>query len=216
MNFFRRLFGKRSEEKHPDRGKESFRAVHSDQEDALVIDMEGLNPDGKQTLYAEIAKSTDFPIHEGRVEHAYALKAVIRTDRCPRCSGQTHQGYADFIYATDGAPRVMFAPAGFFCADCPTVIIDEGIIASGVKKEFAFQGVVGIDHGMRKRPDLFNTWNGKKSVYVLDEDGNPMGISTRDEVDAHPAGARISGAQRATAKRKRKRAKEDRKRNRRN
>ena len=109
----------------------------------------------------------------------------------------------------------MFAPAGFFCADCPTVIIDEGIIVSGVKREYAFQGVVGIDHGTGKTPDLFSTWNGKKSVYVLDEDGNPLGISTPEEAEAYPSRARISGDQKSAAKRKRKQVKKDRKRNRR-
>jgi len=83
-----------------------------------------------------------------------------------------------------------------------------------VKRRFTFQGVVGIDHGKKKEPDLFRTWNGKKSVYVLDEDGKPLGISTHDEVDAYPGRARISGTQKSAAKRKRKRAKEDRKRNR--
>ena len=216
MNLFRRLFGKRAKEKSPDAGEESLRAIQFDQNDPLVIDTEGLSPDGRQAVYGEIAKSTGFPTHEGKVEHAYARAAVSRTDRCPRCNGQTRQQSANFIYATNVAPRVMFAPAGFFCVDCPTVIIDEGMIASGVKRRFTFQGVVGIDHGKKKESDLFRTWNGKRSVYVLDEDGKPLGISTHDdEVDAYPGRARISGAQKVAAKRKRKKAKEDRKRNRR-
>ena len=82
------------------------------------------------------------------------------------------------------------------------------MIASGVKRGFTFQGVVGIDHGREKEPDLFRTWNGKKSVYVLDEDGKPLGISTHDD------GGRLSGQSKnfrgskgLAAKRKRKRAK---------
>jgi hypothetical protein len=215
MNLFRRLFGKMGKEKSPDGGEESLRPIQFDQKDPMVIDIEGLSPEESQAVHAQIAKSTGFPIHKGRVEHAYSRNAVSRVEQCPRCKGQTRQESADFIYATDIAPRVMFAPAGFFCVDCPMVIIDEGMIASGMKRGFTFQGVVGIDHGRKKEPDLFRTWNGKKSVYVLDEDGKPLGISTHDEVDAYSGRARISGDQKSTAKRKRKRAKEDRKRNRR-
>jgi hypothetical protein len=215
MNLFRWLFRRKAKEKPPGGGEASLRPIQSDQKDKMVIDIDGLSSDGREAVYEKIAKSTGFPMHGGRVEHAYSRNAVSRTNRCPRCNGQTRQQSADFIYATDIAPRVMFAPAGFFCGDCPTVIVDEAMIASGVKREFTFQGVVGIDHGRKREPDLFRTWNGKKSVYVLDEDGNPLGISTHDEVDVHSGRARISGAQKSSAKRKRKRAREDRKQNRR-
>jgi len=215
MNLSRRLFGEKAKEKSPGGGEEGLRPIQPDQKDPMVIDIEGLSPDGREAVYEEIAKSTGSLMYEGRVEHGYSRNAVSRTAQCPRCNGQTRQQSANFIYATDIAPRVMFAPAGFFCLDCPTVIIDEGMIASGVKRGFTFQGVVGIDHGKKKEPDLFRTWNGKKSVYVLDEDGKPLGISTHDEVDAYPGRARISGTQKSAAKRKRRRAKVDRKRNRR-
>ena len=134
MNFFRRLFARKAKEESADGGGKSLRPIQGEQRGSMVIDEEGLSPDGKQALHDEIAKSTGFPMHEGRVEHAYSRNAISRTSACPRCSGQTRQQSANFIYATDVAPRVMFAPAGFFCLDCPTVIIDEGMIASGVKR----------------------------------------------------------------------------------
>jgi hypothetical protein len=213
MNFFRRLFGRKAkEESNAGRG-ESLRQIQVEQRGSMVIDEEGLSPEGRQALHEEIAKNTGFPMHEGRVEHAYSRIAVSRTSPCPRCNGQTRQESANFIYATDVAPRVMFAPAGFFCLDCPTVIIDEGMIASGVKRGYISQGVVGIDSGKGKEPDLFRTWNGKRSVYILDEDGKPAGIGTRG--DDYPDRTKISAAQKAAAKRKRKKAKQNRKLNRR-
>ncbi len=215
MNPFRWLLGKKIEEKSLDAKMEAPFPNQLEKRGPLVINTDNLTPEGTKAVHTEIAKATGTPIHEGKVEHAYSRNAVSRTDQCPRCSGRTLQQSANFIYATDIAPRVMFAPAGFFCADCPTVIIDEELIASGMKRGYAFQGVVGIDHGREKDPDLFRTWNGEKSVYVLDEDGKPLGISTRGEVDSHPSRERMTGIEKASVKRKRKKARRDRKRNRR-
>lgn len=50
----------------------------------------------------------------------------------------------------------MFAPAGYFCADCPTVIVDERLISRGMKEGYRFRAVVGIDHAGEKEPDLQN------------------------------------------------------------
>ena len=33
---------------------------------------------------------------------------------------------------------------------------------------------------VKRKPNLFDTWDGKKSVYILNEDQQPMGISTSD------------------------------------
>ena len=104
MDLFRRLFGKKAKEKSPGEGEESSGLVQSDQKDQMVIDLDGLGPDGREPVYEEIAKSTGFPMHEGRVEHAYSRNAVSRTTQCPRCNGQTRQQSANFIYATDIAP----------------------------------------------------------------------------------------------------------------
>jgi hypothetical protein len=111
------------------------------------------------------------------VEHAYALSAVARADQCPRCRAATQQHYAHFIYATTVAPRVMMAPAGYFCTACPTVIIDEELLRSGMTGGFHFQGVLGVDYEGERPPDLFRTWNGKPAVYVVDDDQVSQGIS---------------------------------------
>ena len=79
---------------------------------------------------------------------------------------------------TQVAPRVMFAPAGYFCPHCPTVVIDEEMIRSGITGPFTFQGVLGIAYDERPAPDFFLTWNGYDAVYFLDEDQTPQGIAT--------------------------------------
>ena len=86
---------------------------------------------------------------------------------------------AHFIYATDIAPRVMFAPAGHFCTACPTVIVDEKLIASGVKDGDRFRAVVGVDYVGKKPPDCFQTWNGHPLAYILDENEQVMDVVIR-------------------------------------
>jgi len=72
----------------------------------------------------------------------------------------------------------MFAPAGYFCPHCPTVVVDEEMIRSGVTGPFTFHGVLGIEHDESQAPDFFRTWNGQDAVYLLDEDQTPQGIAT--------------------------------------
>jgi hypothetical protein len=71
----------------------------------------------------------------------------------------------------------MLAPAGYFCTACPTVIIDEKMLQAGITGGFHFHGVLGIDYEGKHPPDLFRTWNGRETVYVLDEEQVPQGIS---------------------------------------
>jgi hypothetical protein len=63
----------------------------------------------------------------------------------------------------------MLAPAGYFCTTCPTVIVDEEMLRAGITDGFHFQGVLGIDYEGQRPPDLFRTWNGRPTVYVVDE-----------------------------------------------
>jgi len=109
----------------------------------------------------------------------------------------------------------MFVPAGFFCTTCPTVIIDEKLISTGVKEGFRFQDVVGIDYDRKKEPDLFRTWNGKKAVYVFDEDKNLKGMSAIDDREPYRGASQPLAKNREKLKKKRQMAKKARKRNRR-
>lgn len=208
MSLFSRLFRRNKAEEVSSQG------VEEPSKKILTVNTDDLGEEGREAVWHEISKLTNLPLYEGKVEHGYSQRAVSLTDQCPRCHGKTQQYYANFIYATDIALRVMFAPAGFFCTECPTVIIDEEMISTGVKNGFRFQGVVGIDYDGKKEPDFFRTWNGKKTVYVLDENENVIGLTTIDSREHDHAVSQISAKDRRKLKRKRQMAKRARKRNR--
>jgi hypothetical protein len=132
----------------------------------------------EQGLSSTISQVTGISFYKGHVEHGYSADNVPTAQECPRCHAPTQQHYANWIYATQIAPRVMFAPAGHFCTKCPTVIVDENMIQAGIKRKFRFQGILGIDYETRKEPDAFRTWNGQEAVYLFDENQMAVGLST--------------------------------------
>jgi hypothetical protein len=143
----------------------------------VKVNMEDWDSESIAVLRETASTVSHLPFFAQYVEHAYALSAVARADQCPRCRAATRQHYAHFIYATTVTPRVMLAPAGYFCTACPTVIIDEKMLQAGITGGFHFHGVLGIDYEGKHPPDLFRTWNGRETVYVLDEEQVPQGIS---------------------------------------
>ena len=60
----------------------------------------------------------------------------------------------------------MFAPAGYFCSACPTVIVGESLIATGLKEGYRFRAVVGVDSGV---PLSARRWRAFKIRVVLAE-----------------------------------------------
>ena len=135
-------------------------------------------PEDEQEKFLDgLTKQSGLTRFKGSIKHAYSFEKLRDEGVCPLCVSGTKRYYADFIYATDVAPRVMYSPA-FFCINCPTVIINEAVIIDGITGGFKYQGVLGIDYGKVQRPDLFETWNGEKTVYILDEDHTPIGIAT--------------------------------------
>jgi len=191
-----------------------IRTVASGDMGMVTVDLDRFGSEARQGLWEEIIKKSGLPLFEGTVEHGYAKRVVGSTDKCPRCGTSTEQRIANFIYATDISPRAMLAPAGFFCTSCPTVIIDEEIVATGMKPGYRFRCVVGIDYGGRKRYDLFSTWNGRKPVYFLGKNEQIMDMATEDELRAQ-ATPPFRSRDRNREKRKRKMARKARKRNRR-
>jgi hypothetical protein len=175
----------------------------------VKVNLEEWDPEAIEELRSTASAVSHLSFFARHVEHAYALSAVARTDQCPRCRAATQQHYAHFIYATTVAPRVMMAPAGYFCTACPTVIIDEEMLRSGMTEGFHFQGVLGVDYEGKRPPDLFRTWNGRPAVYVLDDDQGPQGISG---IGATPG--RHSTRRERKTKQRSKMAKASRKRNR--
>ena len=159
-----------------------------------------------------IKEESDISFFEGHIENAYSLDFVKVSDKCPLCNSETIQYYSHFIYATQIAPRVLLAPAGYFCAKCPTVIINENMIKDGIKSDFLYKGVLGIDPENNKKPDFFKTWNGKTPIYIFDENETAMGLSTDLELD-HKS-LPVKKINKKVIKKKRKAAKKSRKRNR--
>lgn len=146
--------------------------------DVVNLNYDALDDKDQEEFRNVLIEEMDFPRYDGEVGHAYELTSVKDPKTCPRCQSETQQCYANFIYATQVAPRVMFGPAGFFCLKCPTVVIDHEMIQQGVDKKFQFKGVVGIDYDTTQEPDFFQTWNGKQATYIFDEDENLIGLST--------------------------------------
>jgi hypothetical protein len=173
--------------------------------DATVrINLEGADNEDLEGLRNTIRDVTGMDYFHGKLTHGYSLEHAGQSDRCPRCNAPTRQQYADFIYLTQIAPRVLTVPAGYFCTKCPTAVVDEKMIREGRTPGFDFRGVLGIQHD-EDHAEILKTWNGKPAIFQLTGDeeflyGGPSGgTRIRTEKD----------------RRKRKLARESRKRNRR-
>jgi hypothetical protein len=170
-----------------------------------TIDMDRVKPESQLDLAREIAQYSGTAQFEGQVRHGFSKAFAGQSDLCPRCGSQTRLYSANFIYATDKGTRVSFAPAGFFCESCPTVIVDEKIVAAGVKPGFLFRKVVGIDYFDTKAEDYFNTWNGHKTSYILDENQQMVDVVADNKM--YDTGPRSQGRPRDAVKKAKKKCK---------
>jgi len=176
------------------------------------IDLDKLSEEQQALVPDAIEEKTGLSFFKGTVEHGYTLEKVDDAHICPRCKADTENQYAHYIYSTQAGTRIMMAPAGYFCVDCPTVIINERIVEEGVSGDYRFQGVVAMSHdGKDFYP--FETWNGEKPVYLFDEDQNLLGIAskgdpeTRGMVRSKPRKARAKPPRKAQATKKNQRKK---------
>jgi hypothetical protein len=177
------------------------------------VDVDSLAPESPEKFYQALAEHNGLPVFEGEVEHGYSKASAGSTATCPRCGAPTGQYCAHFVYATNSATRVMMAPAGYFCSKCPTVIVDEKMIAAGVKSGFKYQGVIGIDFLGKKKPAFFKTWNGRKPIYIFDEDEQCHGMGFTNLPVLHSGGPPARSAARKK-KQRRRMANQSRRRNR--
>ena len=115
------------------------------------------------------AKQNGFPVFKGEVKHAYESDYLKYKDKCPRCQTATVQMMSNFAYATQEAARLSTSHAGHFCPNCPTVIIDDDVMRNSISDRFRYGGVTSIETGYTDKPSLFETLNGEKTVYILDE-----------------------------------------------
>lgn len=181
----------------------------------VSVDLDSFSPESKAELTEEIVRRSEFSLFEGSVKHGYSKVFSGNTGICPRCGSPTQQQTANFIYATNIACRAMLVPAGFFCQACPTVVVDERMIATGMKAGYRFRRVVGVDYFGKKKSDYFGTWNGEKPTYILDENEQIMDMVVDSEIrePGSRAQARSCDAGKK-AKAKRKQADKARRRNR--
>jgi hypothetical protein len=182
----------------------------------INVNLEHLDESSQKEFRQAVAEKSGLSFFAGHVEHGYSLDHVASAERCPRCHAPTEQRYANFIYATQVAARVLLAPAGYFCTKCPTVIMDEELIRRGVTRGFQYHGVAGLDYEKQKPPDFLKTWNGERTVFILDEDENLVGVTNPGMIDRRGARAQAAPSHLAEkARKKRQMAKQSRKRNRR-
>ncbi|MEP7336584.1 MAG: hypothetical protein ABI977_02375 [Acidobacteriota bacterium] len=154
-----------------------------DEESSVVsLNMDSLNEDEKKRLYQAILAKNGMGLHEDRVKHGYSLEKLGSSEQCPRCLSPTERKCAYFVYATEAGTRVMMTPAGYFCPQCPTVIIDEALIREGITGGFHYRGVVGFHHDDQEM-DILNTWNGEKPVFILDESEDVIAVVAQEMRD---------------------------------
>ena len=184
--------------------------------DHLSIDFDLMPAEMEEATRLWVAEQNGTPCFSGAVDAAYPLTSVKDKTVCPECGGQTVQHTANFIYTTSAGTRVMFAPAGWFCRKCPTVIIDERLLAKSMTAKVKFQRAIGILDAEQDQPHYFSRWRGEKPIYYLDEEEAIIEMRVPSELKSRgpgPAPPRIK-AEKMRKKSKRKQTRHARKQNR--
>ena len=162
------------------KAEEPSKIFHNEATGVVRMEFDG-NSDGKGNLpmLEEFAKHSNFPIFKGTIENAYESDFLGYKDKCPLCQTPTVQHFSNFIWANQEASRIATAPAGHFCPNCPTVIIDDDVIKRAINPRFHYWGTCAIDTGFNTQTEavnLFKTFNGEKPTYILDENEGLSGI----------------------------------------
>lgn len=184
--------------------KQDKSILNSDGKNTLTIDLDETGDTSDEAIDA-LAKYSGFDIFKGEVKHAYTLKFIKNEKKCPRCKAETKQLFSNMVYTTGSQMRVSTSPAGYFCIECPTVVVDETIIEQSVQGKYFFEAVVGLD---KKGQFIgFDTWNGGKSIYLLNEDGIAEGITNQKGKSQLKGYSSIQNNSKKTSTRKRFRRK---------
>lgn len=133
----------------------------------ISLSTENLTEEERTAFYEAVRQRTGVATFNDKIEHAYGKEYARQTDHCPRCKQETQQHYAEFLYLVDEGIRALFAPAGYFCSRCPTVIVDEALLKAGISGNYQYLGTLGINDATQDEPTLFRTWNGRPPVIVL-------------------------------------------------
>lgn len=114
------------------------------------------------------SKESGISVFKGIIKHAYESDYLGYKHMCPRCDERTENMMSNFAYGTQDKSRIIGAPAGHFCTNCPTVIIDDDIIRASINEKIDYCGVYEIETGYETEKLLFETFNGEKPVFILD------------------------------------------------
>lgn len=150
MSFLQKLFGGGS--------RKEFKSVP----------LAGLSEEEKKAKIAEVSAETGIPVFEPRpISTAYSRSYNMSTTEAPEVEDELVQHYAEFIYATDGRPKIACLPAGYFAPNDPVVVIDERMIAAEAPEGVEFQGIIGIQS--EKGTILFRQYDNQPAHYIRDD-----------------------------------------------
>lgn len=153
----------------PDGGKVEI--LHNEEDSILKVVKSGetTGKDNKEML-EYFSEQNDIPIFKGEIKHGYESDFLGYKDVCPNCDAPTKQMMSNFAYGTQEASRIASAPAGHFCTNCTTVIIDDDIMRAMIDPKFIYGGVFTIETGYKNSgKEMFETFNGEKPIVILDE-----------------------------------------------
>ncbi len=152
----------------------SSREEHLIYEDGIISLSTGDNLTVEETkeIYNELGSEFQFPEQTETIEHVYTLEFLSSEklgnhEVCPRCNTETEQRLANFIYDTESEIRIMYAPSGYYCLNCPTAIIDLDLMKRGVAKNYIFNKLLGIENN--QGINFFQTFNGESMVYTTED-----------------------------------------------
>ena len=160
-----------SENKHKNLGETELGAMMYNEDGNIVTFVQNREIENSevQLHLKAFSEASNLEVFKGKIEHAYESDFTGYTDHCPKCDAPTKEMYSGFVYATQTRARVMSAPAGHFCTKCPTVIINDETIRENMPQGIKYGGTCALE-GNINHPNIFSTFNGKKPMYVLDED----------------------------------------------
>lgn len=143
-------------------------------EDGIITLVNGAELSGEETkeIYQELGSEFQFPEQTETIEHVYTFEYLKNEglgsyETCPRCNTKTEQRLANFIYDTESEIRIMYAPIGHYCLNCPTAVIDLELMKRGVAKKYTFNKVLGIEND--ESINFFQTFNGENMVYSTED-----------------------------------------------
>ena len=153
-----------------------MKAVVKDDKVSIVQEGEATG-ESNRPMMEFFSEQNNIPIFKGEAKHAYESGFLGYKDKCPKCDAPTEQMMSNFAYATQEHSRLMSAPAGHFCPDCPTFIIDDDMMRESIdSSKYDYLGVFNIETGYEEKYSIFESLNGEKPLYILDESENVLGI----------------------------------------